>query len=102
MAPRQKKDDTGELQVSIEQYTKTRDSVCLGFSCFGFVFLVVVGAAAPVGDATRAMTLRQRVDDALYRSRRVVYATRIEDALKLLFALLLLESSCCSFISTRD
>lgn len=27
MAPRSKKDDTGELMVSIEQYTKTRDSV---------------------------------------------------------------------------
>jgi hypothetical protein len=29
MAPRQKKEDTGELMVSIEQYTRTRDSVCI-------------------------------------------------------------------------
>jgi hypothetical protein len=29
MAPRQKKEDTGELMVSIEQYTRTRDSVCV-------------------------------------------------------------------------
>ena len=32
MVPKQKHQDTGELMVSIEQYTKTRDSVCL--SCF--------------------------------------------------------------------
>ncbi|KAL6706380.1 hypothetical protein ACN47E_005486 [Coniothyrium glycines] len=32
MPPKQKKDDTGELMVSIEQYTKTRDSVIVALS----------------------------------------------------------------------
>ena len=34
MAPRTKKEDTGELMVSIEQYTRTRDSVCIFISYF--------------------------------------------------------------------
>ena len=39
MAPRHKKEDTGELMVSLEQYTKTRDSVCYSVICAVLLWL---------------------------------------------------------------